>query len=110
MILSLYHGSGCLTINCDEFKGFHEKYLKGAQNISALTSAYSGETISYTTVKRGITDIWAFGDSKKILILFVVGNVCVYDHLLNIYGCIQPEGLVRAFRVIIVNFHMQIIE
>ena len=36
------------------YQGFYDKYVVGAQNVSALASAHSGEPISYTTVKRGI--------------------------------------------------------
>ena len=53
LVLTLYHGSGCICICCDEFKGFYEKCIIGTQNVSAFTSAHTGETISYTTVKRG---------------------------------------------------------
>ena len=44
--------------------------MEKADNISAICSAFSGEVIKYTTVKRG--------------------EITVYDSRLSIYGCVQP--------------------
>ena len=82
------------------FKGFYEKCIIGTQNVSAFTSAHTGETISYTTVKRGKSLEVSLFISLQICVdqLFLsntLGSVCVYDHRVTIYGCVQPEGLVR---------------
>ena len=35
------------------FQGFFDKCIEKADNISAVCSAFSGEEIKYTTIKRG---------------------------------------------------------
>jgi hypothetical protein len=39
-------------------QGFFEKCVEKADNISAICSAFSGEEVKYTTVKRGKLDYW----------------------------------------------------
>ena len=53
LFMTMYYGSGVLLIRSDEFKGFYDKFIVGAQNISSFCSAYSGEPFNYTTVGRG---------------------------------------------------------
>ena len=53
LFLTLYYGTGVLLIRSDEFKGFYDKFIIGAQNMSSFCSAYSGEPFNYTTVARG---------------------------------------------------------
>ena len=50
-------------------QGFYDKCIIAAQNASAFCSAYTGETINYTTVKRGYT-IWTH--AVLWLLLFVL--------------------------------------
>ena len=54
LFLTLFHGSGVLLIRSDEFKGFYDKFIIGAQNLSSFCSAYTGVPFNYTTVSRGI--------------------------------------------------------
>ena len=54
LFLTLFHSSGALVIRSDEFKGFYDKFIIGAQNLSSFCSAFTGEPFNYTTVSRGI--------------------------------------------------------
>ena len=58
---------------CIFMQGYHLKCVERQENVSAICSAFTGEVIKYTTVRRG--------------------EVSIYDSRLNIYGCIQPELL-----------------
>lgn len=75
LFLALFYGNGNLLMKADEFKGLYDKFIVGAQNISALCSAFSGEPINYTTVKRG--------------------PLTIYESRLGIFGSIQPALLVE---------------
>ena len=112
LFLSLYHGSGILLIRSDEFKGlqkftllyinhiiiiilftgFYDKFINGAQNVSAFCSAFTGEPINYTTVKRGEHfQIWI---KFFFLILGISGGLNIYNNRLTLLGSIQPGPLV----------------
>ena len=71
LMLSLHYGSGMLVIKADEFlvsssfsfnfidnqphfvlQGFFTKCVERQDNMSAICSAFTGEVVKYTTVKR----------------------------------------------------------
>ena len=55
--------------------------------MSALCSAFSGEVIKYTTVKRYQVYL------MNIIKFDCRGEISIYDSRVSIYGCIQPDPL-----------------
>ena len=77
LFLSLYYGSGVLLIRSDEFKGFYDKCIVGAQNVSAFCSAFTGEPFS------------CIGFS-------CIGALKMDKNRLTIVAAIQPGPLVKV--------------
>ena len=69
--------------------GVFRKLYHLIDNISAVCSAFSGEEVKYTTVKRGVFFSVNFFFENN----FVAGEVCIYDSRLSIFGNIQPGPL-----------------
>ena len=91
LFLSLYYGSGVLLIRSDEFKGFYDKCIVGAQNVSAFCSAFTGEPFSYATVKRG-EDFTVNYKSLSVC----TGALNIDKNRLTIVAAIQPGPLVKV--------------
>ena len=91
LFLSLYYGSGVLLIRSDEFKGFYDKCIVGAQNVSAFCSAFTGEPFSYATVKRG-EDYSVKSNSLSVC----KGALNIDKNRLTIVAAIQPGQLVKV--------------
>ena len=70
-------------------KGFWDKCVEAAHNVSAICSLYSGEEVLYTTVKRGSLKFLYF-DAFQCNFL---GSVRIPKNRVSISGCIQPGPL-----------------
>ena len=77
MIETLRYCEGALLLNCDEFKGFVDRFLSTGMFESILCSLFTGGQLKYTTIARGA--------------------ITVPDTRVSILGCIQPGPLVEIF-------------